>query len=101
MHIKIKVDNDIKIRDLITKITQIREVNIETSLTKTDVVIFQMLPSKCIRGIFNPDLKLSQYNLMGQDLVAMETLTRPGRDMIRKFYLDHREFMDKHPESLL
>ena len=40
MRITLKVDNDIKMGDLITKITQIRELNIETPLTKTDIVIF-------------------------------------------------------------
>ena len=40
MHIMIKVDNDIKIADLITKISQIRELNIEVPLVKTEIVIF-------------------------------------------------------------
>ena len=40
MRIMIKVDNEIKIADLITKITQIRELNIETPLRKTEIVVF-------------------------------------------------------------
>ena len=55
----IKVDNDIKISDLITKITQIRELNIEIPLVKTELVIFQKTPQSNLRGIMNPELKLS------------------------------------------
>ena len=40
MRIMIKVDNEITVADLITKITQIRELNIETPLHKTEVVVF-------------------------------------------------------------
>ena len=40
MHIKLKVDNEIKIKDLIMKIVQIRETNIDINLIKTEVVIF-------------------------------------------------------------
>ena len=42
MRIMIKVDNDIKISDLILKITQIRELNIEIPLLKTEIVVFSM-----------------------------------------------------------
>ena len=59
MRITLKVDNDIKMGDLITKITQIRELNIETPLTKTDIVIFQMTTQSNLRGVFNPQFKLS------------------------------------------
>ena len=65
MHIKLKVDNEIKIRDIITKITQIRETNIDTALQKTEIVIFAMTPGKIIRGILHPESKFSQYNLAG------------------------------------
>ena len=40
MRVMIKVDNEITIADLITKISQIRELNIETPLRKTEVVVF-------------------------------------------------------------
>ena len=40
MHIKLKVDNDIRIKDLIIKIAQIREVNIDTAMLKTEIVIY-------------------------------------------------------------
>ena len=63
MRIMIKVDNEIKIADLITKITQIRELNIELPLNKTELVVFQMTNRNNLRGIMNPDMKLSQYNL--------------------------------------
>ena len=40
MHIMIKVDVDIKIADLITKIGQIRELNIEMPQISTEIVLF-------------------------------------------------------------
>jgi len=40
MRVCIKVDNDIKISDLITKISQIRELNIELPMTKTELVLY-------------------------------------------------------------
>ena len=65
MHIQIKVDNEIKLKDVATKIAQIREVNIDPKQVLSEVIMFQMTPNNDIRGIFNPELKLSNYNLMG------------------------------------
>ena len=66
MHVMIKVDNDIKIADFLTKISQIRELNIETPLVKTELVMFQMTSANNLRGVMNPQMKLSQYNVQGQ-----------------------------------
>ena len=63
MRVMIKVDNEIKIADLITKITQIRELNIETPLHKTEVVVFQRTNSNNLSGVMSPERKLSQYNV--------------------------------------
>lgn len=40
MHIKLKVDNEIKIKDLMVKVAQIREVNIDISLKYTELTVF-------------------------------------------------------------
>lgn len=93
MRIVIKVDNEIRIADLITKITQIRELNIELPTVKTELVVFQMTNRNNLRGIMNPDMKLSQYNLQGQDIMAMEILTRTGREVIKRFYMDNMAFL--------
>lgn len=61
MRIVIKVDNDIKITDLIRKISQIRELNIETPLVKTEIVVFQMTGSNNLKNLMNPEMKLSQF----------------------------------------
>ena len=65
MHVKLKVENDIKIKELIMKIVQIRETNIDINLIKTEIVIFQSSQQKNMRGMFYPDYKLSNYNLLG------------------------------------
>ena len=41
----IKVDVDILVKDLITKICQIRELNIETPMEKTELVVYQKADS--------------------------------------------------------
>ena len=61
MRIVIKVDNEIKIADLIKKVSQIRELNIETPMVKTELVAFQMTSSNNLRVLMNPEMKLSQY----------------------------------------
>ena len=40
MHIQIKVDNEIRMRDVATKITQIREVNIDPKQKDSEIVLF-------------------------------------------------------------
>ena len=65
MHIKLKVENDIKIRDLMMKVAQIREVNIDTNMVKTEIVIFQATQARNMRGLFYPEFKLNNYNTMG------------------------------------
>ena len=76
MHIMIKVDVDIKISDLVTKIGQIRELNIEMPSINTEIVIFQMNKENNLRGVMNPTQKLSNYNVHGQDIMAAEILSR-------------------------
>ena len=33
--------------------------------------------------------------------MATEILTRPGRESIRKFYMDNKIFLQNHPETVL
>ena len=40
MHIRLKVENEIKIKDLMVKIAQIREVNIEVKSGNSELVLF-------------------------------------------------------------
>lgn len=42
MRVVLKVDIDIKIADLITKISQIRELNVEVPLIKSELVLYQV-----------------------------------------------------------
>lgn len=97
MHIMIKVDVDIKVSDLIVKIAQIRELNIETPIVKTELVLYQMETEGNLRGVMNPENKLSHYSVHGEDIFAAEILSRTGREVIRKFYLDNPQFLKDHP----
>jgi hypothetical protein len=44
MHIRVKVDEGVRVRDIVTKITQIREVNIDGTLRNSEVVLFMFDP---------------------------------------------------------
>ena len=101
MRVVLKVDIDIKIADLITKISQIRELNVEVPLIKSELVLYQVSAQNNLRGIMNPECQLKQYNVVGQDLMAAEILTRQGREAIRKFYMDNKTFIQNHPETVL
>lgn len=85
----IKVDVEIKIADLITKIGQIRELNIEMPLEKTELVLYIMTSHGNLLGLMNPEAKLSQYQGDWKDIFASEILTRSGREIIKKFYMDN------------
>lgn len=85
----IKVDVDIKIADLIVKIAQIRELNIETPMVKTELVLYEMGEEGAMRSILHPDSKLNLYSTHGNDIFAAEILTRPGKEVIKKFYMDN------------
>ena len=49
----------------------------------------------------NPEMKLSQYNVAGLDITAVEMLTRIGRECVKKFYIDNKTFIAAHPNALL
>ena len=90
MHIRVKVDEGIRVRDLVTKISQIREVNIDGSQKSSEVVILMFNPkTKAVSYFFNPTDSINSNALMGRDLIAIEVLTRPGRELIKKFYCDN------------
>ena len=42
MRVVLKVDNDIKISDLLMKISQIRELNIELPMIKTELIMYKV-----------------------------------------------------------
>ena len=101
MHIMIKVDVDIKIADLITKIGQIRELNIEMPQISTEIVLFTVGEQRQLGGVLNPEAKLSNYQVYGQDIFAAEILARPGREIIKKFYMDNPDFIREHPGTVM
>ncbi len=59
MRVVLKVDNDILIADLITKISQIRELNIELPMRKTEMIMYKVSDKSNINGLLYPTMKLS------------------------------------------
>jgi hypothetical protein len=40
------------------------------------------------------DLKLTSYNLMGNEIEAIEVLTKKGRETIVKYYKDNPSYLE-------
>ena len=51
--------------------------------------------------MLNPEAKLSNYQVYGQDIFAAEILARPGREIIKKFYMDNPDFIREHPGTVM
>ena len=93
IHIAIRVDKDTKISALMQQICDIREVNIDSQARMSSLVLFSQSKG-IIRGIFNPDNRLSNYNLLNNEIEAIEVLNRRGRDHIREFYRSNDQMVD-------
>jgi hypothetical protein len=39
-----------------------------------------------MRGIFNSEFKLTQYNLLTNEIDAIEVLTKKGREVLKFYY---------------
>jgi hypothetical protein len=66
-------------------ISEVREVNIDTNSKVSTVVLYSQIKG-IIRGIFNPEYRLTQYNLLTNEIEAIEVLSRKGRDVIKNLY---------------
>ncbi len=91
IHICIKVDKDIKIGHLLQQIIEFRDVNIDTG-SATSTLILYSAQRNSVRGVFNSDYKLTQYNLLGNEIEAIEVLTKKGRETIAKFYMENPQY---------
>jgi hypothetical protein len=54
-----------------------------------------------IRGIFNHEYKLTQYNLITNEIEAIEVLSRKGRETIRSFYKTNSNVLDENTNAPL
>lgn len=59
IHISLKLENEINVKDLITKICQIRECNIDSSLQKTELFLVLLNKNKEVICILNPDHRVN------------------------------------------
>jgi len=60
-------------------------VNIDPNSRCSSIVLFSAMKG-IIRGIFNPDNRLSNYNLLNNEIEAIEILNSRGREAIKDFY---------------
>lgn len=73
-------------------ISDVKEVNISLDSGTIQLVLYSSSKGT-IRGIFNPDFKLTQYNLITNEIEAMEVLTKKGRDVIKQFYKENPNYL--------
>ena len=87
IHIRILVDKNILIADLITKITEFPEVNIDTRWINEQMCSQLILFSTnlgTVRGVFDSRNRLTQYKLITDEIHACEVLSPSGKeDVIR------------------
>ena len=81
-------------------IMEIKDVNIDSNSLGSQLVLYSSSKG-VIRGIFNSEFKLTQYNLLTNEIEAIEVLNRKGREQIQKFYNDNPQYMSLNPNSLL
>lgn len=75
------------------QICEIREVNIDPTSRSSSLVLFSQMKG-IIRGIFNPENRLSNYNLLNNEIEAIEVLNGRGREAIRDFYRDNEDMIE-------
>ena len=90
IHICLQVDKNIKIKDLIQKIMEVKEVNIDPHFVNNvglqDLVLYSKSLGS-VRGVFDPNNKLTQYKLITNEVHAQEVVTNKGKQFIRIRYL--------------
>jgi len=85
IQVMLRVDKDIKISELARQIAEIKEVNVDPISPAVNLVLFSMGRGQ-VRGIFNPENILTQYNLLTYEITAIEILTNEGREQVKDFY---------------
>ena len=74
-------------------ITEVKEVNIDPTSKVSNLCLYSQSKG-IIRGIFNSEYRLTQYNLLTNEVEAIETLSRKGREVIRDFYKLHSNLLE-------
>ena len=79
-------------------IMEIKEVNMDPESKVSQLVLYSSIKGS-VRGIFNSESKLNLYNLLTNEIDAIEVLTNKGRDAIKAFYRDNPNYIDANPEA--
>lgn len=100
LRIHLKVDQDTQVKDMIKKISMLRECNLDATLTKTNLVFFSLDPkTRFVRTIFHQDDKISEVDLITAEIHCQEIMCHKGRDIIKKFYAENPDFLSVFPDS--
>ena len=67
------------------QIMEIRDVNIDPHSMVSQLVLYSTSRGS-LRGIFNSEFKLTQYNLLTNEIDAIEVLTKKGREVLKFYY---------------
>ena len=89
IHICLKVEKSILVKDLIAAIIGIKEVNIDPNyfyqMGFQDLVLYSKSLGT-VRGVFDPNNKLTNYKLITNEIHAQEVITNKGKQFIRIRY---------------
>ena len=95
IRVHIKVDAEIEFKNLMLKVAQIRETNLDWKQVNSEAVLFTINKvSNTVREILRPEQKLSSLEYMCHEIHCMEVLTRKGKDALRQFYKSNPSFLD-------
>lgn len=59
-------------------ITEVKEVNIDPNQINSELVLYSTNKGS-VRGIFNKENRFTQYNILRNEIDAIEVLTNSGR----------------------
>lgn len=77
-----------------------RDVNIDLNTQVSSVVLYSQIKG-IIRGIFNQEYKLTQYNLITNEIEAIEVLSRKGRETIKAHYKTNSSVLEEQSNAPL
>lgn len=102
MRIHLRIEQDTNVKDIIKKISMMRECNLDATLTKTSLVIYSVDPkSRTVKTVFSSNDKLNEYDLIAYEIHCHEVICNKGRQIVRNFYKENKDFGPLYPESRL
>lgn len=82
------------------QIMEVKDVNIDPHSMVSQLVLYSTSKG-ALRGIFNSEFKLTQYNLLTNEIDAIEVLTKKGREVLKTYYKENMCYLELNPNTHL